>query len=164
MATSMKEHFNQHLDLCRGILMQYIEDFSDEELLVRPAPGANHIAWQLGHLIGSEHQMVSAIGHAMPDLPSGFGDKYTAETSKSDNAADFHTKAEYVELLTKMREGTKRALMEMADADFSKPAPEAMQAYAANLAQVFNIIGMHDVMHGGQFVVARRKLGKPILF
>ena len=35
-------------------------DLSDADLLVRPAPSANHIAWQLGHLIASERNLVEA--------------------------------------------------------------------------------------------------------
>ena len=37
-----------------AILTNYLSDLSDADLLVRPAPGANHIAWQLGHLIVAE--------------------------------------------------------------------------------------------------------------
>ena len=29
-------------------------DFSDADMLARPAPSANHAAWQLGHLIAAE--------------------------------------------------------------------------------------------------------------
>ena len=33
-----------------------LSDLSDADLLVRPSPAANHLAWQLGHLISSERQ------------------------------------------------------------------------------------------------------------
>ena len=39
---------------------QYLSDLTDADLLVRPVPGANHIAWQLGHLIQAENWMVMA--------------------------------------------------------------------------------------------------------
>ena len=42
------------------ILSMYLSDLSDADLLVRPAPGANHIAWQLGHLIYSERKSYAA--------------------------------------------------------------------------------------------------------
>ena len=32
------------------VLNEYLKDMSDTDLLIRPVPGANHIAWQLGHL------------------------------------------------------------------------------------------------------------------
>ena len=33
------------------LILLLVSDLSDAELLVRPVPQANHIAWQLGHLI-----------------------------------------------------------------------------------------------------------------
>ena len=36
----------------------YLADLQSSDLLVRPTPGANHIAWQLGHLIASERYLV----------------------------------------------------------------------------------------------------------
>src|SRR5258708_39624471 len=77
----------------------YLEDLSDADLLVRPVPHANHIAWQLGHLIEGEHGMISAAcPGAMPPLPAGFKEKYTPEASNLDDPKAFHTKAEYLKL------------------------------------------------------------------
>ena len=43
------------------IMNSYLGDLTDEELLVRPTEGANHIAWQLGHLLTSEHGMIEQV-------------------------------------------------------------------------------------------------------
>ena len=49
----------------------YVEDLTDDELLVRPVPGANHIAWQLGHLIYAETMMGSQLpGAKYPEVPA----------------------------------------------------------------------------------------------
>ena len=54
----------------------YLADLTDADLMVRPVPGSNHIAWQLGHLIQSEHQMVDMLKPgSMPKLPEGFQGK-----------------------------------------------------------------------------------------
>ena len=45
-----------------------IDDLSDSDLMVRPAPGCNHIAWQLGHMISGTAQMIGALGHKPPQL------------------------------------------------------------------------------------------------
>ena len=82
------------------IAKAYLEDLSDEELLLRPVEGANHIAWQLGHLISSEHNMVEMVcPGSMPPLPDGFADAYTKETAASDEGAAFLTKVEYLKLM-----------------------------------------------------------------
>ena len=52
----------------------YLGDLSDADLLVRPVPTANHIAWQFGHLIQSESHLVKMClpDAAYPELPAGF--------------------------------------------------------------------------------------------
>ena len=74
-----KDVIKNTLDFCRMVTVEYLKDFSDADLLVRPVPAANHSAWQLGHLITSEHEMISALGHKMPELPAGFVERYTRE-------------------------------------------------------------------------------------
>ena len=37
----------------------YLEDLTDEEMMKRPDPVCNHINWQVGHSIASDHAMIS---------------------------------------------------------------------------------------------------------
>jgi hypothetical protein len=39
-----------------------------------------------------------------------------------------------------------------------------MRAYAPTVGAALTMLGAHPMMHAGQFVTVRRKLGKPILF
>src|SRR5947209_5379784 len=66
------------LDSTKHLLQWYVSDLSDADLLVRPAPGANHIAWQLGHLISAEGHLANGQlpGASYPELPAGFNDTY----------------------------------------------------------------------------------------
>jgi len=146
------------------ILQSYVADLTDADLLVRPVPGANHIAWQLGHVIASEHDMAAACGYDMPALPDGFAKAHGKETAGSDDAAVFKTKAEYLELFEKQRAAALAALDATPDARLDEPAPEPMRAYAPTIGAMFNMLGIHELMHAAQFVVVRRKLGKPPLF
>ena len=73
-----------NLDCANMICQSYLADLTDADLLARPAPGANHISWQLGHLLTSEHGMLEqAFPGSMPVLPAGFAEKYTNDTSKA---------------------------------------------------------------------------------
>ena len=45
----------------QSIVEAYLGDLTDAELLVRTVPGINHIAWQLGHLITAEHDMMELV-------------------------------------------------------------------------------------------------------
>jgi len=152
------------INFCRQITQDYVRDLSDADLLARSVPGANHIAWQLGHLAVSEHEMMTALGHKMPALPAGLAESHSAEAAKSDDAAKFRKKDEYLGLLDKMRTATLAALQATPEADLDKPGPESMRSYAPTVGAVLTLIGTHELMHAGQFVPIRRKLGKPILF
>jgi uncharacterized damage-inducible protein DinB len=159
-----KDVIKQNLDFCRHVTTEYLKDLSDADLLVRPVPNANHIAWQLGHLISGERQMVAAMGHAMPELPASFDNGHSKEGAASDDPKRFAKKSEYLSLMQKVRQGTLAALERTTDADLGKPGPEDMRAYAPTVQAVFSLVATHDLMHAGQFVTVRRKLGKPILF
>lgn len=147
------------------ICQAYLGDLTDADLLVRPVEGANHIAWQLGHLIVSEHGLIEDIcPGTMPALPDGFAEKYTKETSESDDAAQFHTKDEYLKLAAEQRAGTLAALDATGDEGLEAPSPENLQQIGANVAAIFSMQPTHWTMHAGQWAVIRRKLGKPPLF
>jgi len=147
------------------VALPYIEDLTDDQLMMRPHPECNHLIWQIGHLIGSEHAMVEGVAPgSMPPLPAGFTDKYTAETAKSDDQADFHTKAELLQLLAEQSAATLTALDKLSEADLDQPAPESMQSYAPTVGAAFSLVGTHWLMHAGQWVIVRRQLGKPPLY
>ncbi len=147
------------------ISQAYLGDLTDAELLVRTIPGINHIAWQLGHLIASEHNLMSgAYPGSMPALPAGFAERHTKETSASDNPADFLSKAEYLRLAAQQRQGTLAVLATITDADLDKPAPESMKDYAPTIGDLFTLMGTHYLMHAGQWAVLRRKFGRAPLF
>lgn len=147
------------------IVEAYLKDLSDADLLVRPLPGTNHIAWQLGHLIGSENQMLEAIRPgSMPKLPAGFREQHNKEKAKSDDAKDFLKKDEYLKLFKEQRSGTLAVLESMSEADFDKPAPEPLSSFLKTVGEVFSMQGTHWMMHAGQWALIRRKLGHPPLF
>ena len=147
------------------IAQSYLGDLSDQDLLVRPVPGCNHIAWQLGHLIGAEHDLVEMVAPgSMPKLPDGWKEKYQKETAKLDDPQAFHKKDEYLRLWKEQRAGTLAALAKMSDSDLDKPAPEPVRSFLKNVGALFSMQGSHAIMHAGQWAVVRRKLGRPPLF
>lgn len=155
----------QSYQTCDMIYQGYLSDLTDAELLVRPVSGTNHIAWQLGHLITSENGMIGGIcPETMPPLPAGFAERHSKEKATSDNPADFLTKAEYLRLAAEQRQGVLAALDKQSPEDFDKPSPESIRSYAPTVGDAFNLIGLHWLMHAGQWAVTRRKLGRPPLF
>lgn len=159
-----KDAIRHTLDFCRHVLLQYVEDMSDADLLVRPVPSANHVAWQMGHLIVTERDILAALGRLTPPLPSGFEQAHGSENARSDDRSRFYTKKEYLDLMKKLRDATLLALDALPATDLDRPAPESMRSYAPTIGAALILLGTHELMHAGQFVTVRRKLGKPILF
>ncbi|MBC7967636.1 MAG: DinB family protein, partial [Fuerstia sp.] len=50
----VKSAIKETFGISNMVLNSYVGDFTDAELMRRPGPGCNHVAWQLGHLISSE--------------------------------------------------------------------------------------------------------------
>jgi len=153
------------LDLGEYVSLAYLGDLTDADLLKRPAAGCNHVNWQIGHLIASEHQMLeSCFPGTMPALPQGFVDKYSKQTAGSDNPGDFHTKDELLGVYRSQRTATLGKLATLSSEAFDAAAPEQMRSYAPTVGAVFSMQGSHWLMHAGQWAVLRRQLGRAPLF
>ena len=159
---NVREAIKISIDTGKMISAGYLSDLTDAEMMKRPCPGCNHITWQVGHLIASEHSMIEKVAPgSMPELPAGFAEKYTKETSHSDNPSDFHTKSELMAAFEATNAGTIAALAKMSDADFDKPTGVE---YAPTGASMFAMQGCHWLMHAGQWAVVRRQCGRAPMF
>jgi hypothetical protein len=159
-----KDAIRTALQMNRSILTTYLSDLSDADLLVRPAPAANHIAWQLGHLISAEANFLQQIpGATPPELPADFAKQHDKETAGLDTSAGFRKKQEYLDLFEKVRASTLAALERIPEADLDRPTTGRMAQFFPTVGSFFLLLANHELMHAGQFAVVRRKLGKPIL-
>jgi hypothetical protein len=144
------------------VINAYLGDLEDKELLIRAEPGMNHIAWQLGHLIGSEKHFMDIVKPgSSPALPEDFEAGHGREQTKEDDPAKYYSKARYQELWKAQREATKAVLESLSDEDLGRSGPE-FPPFAPSVGALMNMCGLHPLMHAGQFVAVRRKLGKPV--
>lgn len=143
------------------VAMQYLSDMTDADLMQRPHPDCNHVNYQLGHLITSEHQMMAGVApQQMPQLPAGFAEKYIKQKAASDDPADFASKAELLETYRQQREATLAVLAETTEQMLDRPTGVE---YAPTLGAMLRLQGEHWLMHCGQWVVVRRITGKPLV-
>jgi hypothetical protein len=161
-----REAIKAALEATKGNLTWYVSDFTDADLLVRPVPGANHAAWQIGNVIGGDIFLVKGElpETVYPELPAGFADLHGSKGANKDGPEGFLTKAEYIKLFTAVRDATIAALDKLTDADLDRPTSEKMRSWTPTLGHLFLMVSNHTLMHSGQFTVIRRKLGKPVLF
>ena len=159
-----KDVIRQVMELSDMVVRAYVSDLDEQDLVVRSVPGTNHVAWQLGHMIAGTAKMIAALGRAAPQLPPGFAEAHSKETASCDDRSRFSSKQQYLDLLDQAKAATLAAVDATPEADLPKPGPESMREYAPTVAAVLLILGQHWLMHAGQFVPIRRKLGKPALF
>ncbi len=152
-------------DMGERVVGRYLDDLSDADLLVRPVAGQNHIAWQLGHLILTERNMLEGVKPgSSPALPAGFEEAYGRDdgSTKSDDPGRFLGKDRYVQLMKAQRDATRSVLAGLSDAELDAPGPERFRAMAPTAGAVMLLAGTHFLMHVGQFVGVRRTLKKPV--
>src|SRR5262245_32980465 len=146
-----KDVIKYDMDMSMNVIKTYLSDLSDADLMQRPAKGANHLAWQLGHLIHSEADLLNgACPGAAAELPAGFASAHSKESIGIDDKSKFLTKQQYLDLLDKHRAASKAALDKISDADMDKASPESMRSFCPTVGTIFALIGGHILMHSGQ--------------
>ncbi len=159
-----KDAIRSSTNLSSMVLNAYISDLEDADLMLRPGEGCNHLAWQLGHLIASEVNLLEQVAPGQgTELPEGFAEAHLKDACGNDDPASFFNKATYVELFDKVRNASLAALEAYPEADLDRPAPEDFRQFCPTMGDMFMLIASHPLMHAGQFVIIRRRLGKPIL-
>jgi len=161
---TVKDLIRNQIQFGDMLIQSYVGDLRDADLLVRSVPGANHIAWQMGHLVSSAQHILKGLGHDSEPLPAGFAEAHEKGNAGSDDPARFATKDEYLRLHGLMLQAASAALDRTPESVLHEPGPESMREYAPTKAAAFMLLGNHLTMHAGQFVPVRRKLGKPPLF
>ena len=162
---SIAAHIKTSLSLPTFVVRGYLDDLNDADLLQRPHPDANHIAWQLGHLIASENSLNNMVcPDSMPPLPEGFAEKHNKDTAHSDDPNGFLSKEEYLGLMAEQREATLALLDRLSDEELEQPSPEKLQQFGGTVGAVIAGQSAHWMMHAGQWVILRRQLGKGPLF
>lgn len=149
--------------LSTTVIKTYLDDLTDAELLTRPQADCNHLAWQLGHLISSSHNLLEAVRPgAAAALPAGFAEAHSKATVAENDPAKFFSKQEYLELWDQAEAAALAALDQLSAEDLDQPGPEHFRSMFPTVGHVFLLIANHGLMHSGQFVPVRRALGKPV--
>jgi hypothetical protein len=142
---------------------KYLDDLDDADLTHVAVEGMNPIAWQVGHLIATDCNLLGKIRpDAVPALPAGFAEAHPRDPATSNGA--YLTKAEYLRLFKSIHDAVRGVLESISDADLDADSPEALRKNFPKVGHLLNLTGQHAVLHLGQFVAVRRSLKKPIVF
>ena len=146
----------------KGMIDSALADFSDADMMFRPAKTANHAIWQMGHLANSVRGMVTTCDSSVK-FPFEDDTRFGKSKASFDDAAFFPNKAELLKRWNQAMDIAAGWVAKLSDADLAKPTPERMQAFAPTVGDVAILLASHPFMHLGQFQVSRRALGKPHL-
>jgi hypothetical protein len=101
-----------------------------------------------------------------PTIKSPVADdtRFKKEAAGGDDATKFPKKAEVMKMFGDAMDAAAAWAGKLSEADMAKPSPERMQKFAPTFGNVALLLASHPMMHLGQYTVARRALGKPVLF
>ncbi len=121
---SNAELFSKNILQTKGMIDMFLKDFSDADMLFRPAKTANHAIWQMGHLANSVRGMVTTCD---PSVAFPFEDDTRFGKSKAsiDDPAFFPSKAELLGRFDQAMDIAAAWVAKLSDADLAKPTPAA---------------------------------------
>jgi uncharacterized damage-inducible protein DinB len=153
------------LSFGRDTVVTTLEDFSDADLLERPVPAANHPYWQLGHLCDIEVDIINSVrAQTLAELPADFRERFSTRQVEDDAPVRAFGKIDLLSLFGANRERTIALVKDLTAEDLGAAAPDDYAHIAPHVADLLMLVVHQGMMHAGQMQVARRKLGKPILF
>lgn len=144
-----------------GYARQLVADLPDEELAEQPAPGLNHPAWTLGHLVIAADYGLKLLG-GQPTAPDGWGAVFYPGTVPDPNRAAYPSKGELMNAYEAAHAALDAAAAAVDPAQVGRTNPvESMRARFPTLADLLGyLLTTHEAAHLGQLSAWRRMMGK----
>lgn len=163
---NMIEFLSDRLTVARAWTNDLLQDIDESTWFDMPAPGINHVAWQVGHLAASQVALIHVRCFAKDYdscTPAGFremfgkGSSPKADPSAYPGIADIRAafdriQAEAIELITTMPES-----------DLNRPAGTEPHPLFSTRQGAIATAALHETFHAGQIALLRRLAGKPPL-
>ncbi|MEI8195976.1 MAG: DinB family protein [Phycisphaerae bacterium] len=148
----------------RNQTLKLVADLTDEQMVRQPAPGTNHPAWVLGHLLFVEHNFLKTISDGQGPSPDpSWNDIYGMKSVPVADPSKYQPKSFYIEKLAELRTKILARLKEMTAGDFSQPHPDpARRERFPSIMHAVLLYGTwHEAYHAGQLSAWRRVQGLP---
>lgn len=145
-----------------GYARQLVADVPDEEFAEQPAPGLNHPAWTLGHLVIAADYTLGLLG-AKGVAPEGWGALFFPGTVPDPTRAAYPPKGELLNTFEAAHAAVDAAVAAVDPAQLSRANPvENLKARFPTLGDMLGyLLTTHEAGHLGQLSAWRRMMGKP---
>jgi uncharacterized damage-inducible protein DinB len=151
------------LQQSRQQTLQLVADLDNDLLDHQPAPGMNHPAWVLGHLLALDALLLSWL---VPEQGSSIETEWMQTYGPSSAAVSlrdkFLPKQVYLDRLRETGKRLQTALQGKTVADLAREHPKpASRSVFPTLGHVLQYALWHEGYHGGQLSAWRRVQGLP---
>ena len=159
----MSDLFVWALQRARQQTLTLVEDLSEEQMCLQSAPGENHPAWILGHLLLGDIYLLSLL--RIQDLSEDFSEllsKHGPGTAPLPTVGHYHSKQTLVSRLADTGSIRLDAIRQMEPEEFAQPTPDEILARAQpTIGHHLQALVFHEGHHGGQLSAWRKAQGLP---
>lgn len=155
------EVLRQQARAIHRVVQLNVDGITQEESLIRPAPGGNCLNWVVGHLLATYDQMLPLLGQK-PVMEEGALQRYARGTPPLENPAEA---LDLQVLLTAWNDANDRV-----DAGLAGVTPELLDKPVSKspsnnpnetIRSLLPTVLFHQAYHAGQTGILRRIAGKP---
>ncbi|MFG0326156.1 MAG: DinB family protein [Phycisphaerales bacterium JB037] len=151
------------LEVARGAMLYALEKTPDQAMLVQLVPGGIHPTWMLGHLAVIDDEALTWLAGVPRALPESWHDQFGMGSTVTDEGA-YPTRDELIGAMADRRAALLDWLDRAGDADLLAPASGRIAECAPNKMTMLLQMSLHEGMHLGQLVMARRAAGLERIF
>jgi hypothetical protein len=167
----LHDHLLHAMDHAREVLTKMLDATPREHWRHQPIPGANHVAWTLGHLAWTDDLILRTVAGTAGELPGGeawdarFAWRTTPAPGPAADAADGHPSDDELRAVFDERRAALRAWFAALPADrFTEAPPKELAGWCPAYGVLPAVVAHHEGMHTGQLQVVRRSLGLAPVF
>lgn len=160
------EHLLQPLDHVRDVLERMLAATPRDHWRHQPFPGANHVAWTLGHLAWTDDLVLGMVTGEPTGLPGGdaWAARFKWGTTPPPAGEDLPSPDELVATLAERRRALRQWFTEQPADALGSPLPAELAGWCPVVGALPAAMAAHEGMHVGQLQVVRRSLGLEPVF
>jgi hypothetical protein len=154
------------LTVARGWTSSLLEDIDQSTWFNMPAPGINHVAWQVGHLAASQVSLIHVRCFAKDYdrcAPPGFREMFGKGSTPNANPGAYPPLADVRAAFDRIQAEALDLIASMSESDLNSPAGAEPHPLFSTKQGAIATTAMHETFHAGQIALLRRLAGKPPL-
>lgn len=151
------------LKTARRWTQELLADIEESVWFEMPAPGVNHVAWQVGHLAASQVALIHVRcceQNAEDCLPTGFKDCFGRGSTPVSDSAAYPPISEIRVVFDRIQNEAIERITALPDSEWTRevgPPPHPM--FTTKEGAIATAV-MHETFHAGQIALLRRFFGK----